>query len=272
MTLRIASMAKIGVAAAVSVGLASAASAQGRSQVPIKVVKESPGEVVTRVDTVTIRMTDTVRVYRTDTLRLTGPTVTNTVTRYDTVAVETIPGWIHRPSGMYFGLGFGPTYSGAALVPAQQAGYAFQAQAGYDPRTNPFGLRLDAVWARPEEQRSFAMGARPEIVNVNGDLKLRTPALARALPISFYAVGGASYIRYKDLKVQVNEPTPGTLAENVLPGDGRWHDQWGWNGGVGMALGYGKTELFIEGRAVNFHARNTSDARQYPIAIGFNWY
>jgi hypothetical protein len=265
---------RLGIAAALTIGVASTAMAQARSQIPIKVTKDSPGEVITRVDTITVTRTDTVRVYSTDTIRVPGPTITNTntVTRYDTVTVETLPGWMRRANGLYFGLGFGPTYSGMALVPAQSAGYDFQAQVGYDPRTNPFGVRLDLNWARPDEQQNYSMGARPEIANVSGDLKLRTPALGQRFPLSFYAVGGATYIRYKDLKVQLKTAEPGTVGDNVLLGDGRWHDQWGWNGGAGMALGWGKTELFIEARAVNFNVVNTSDARQYPIAIGFNWY
>lgn len=270
-------MSKFGLAAALT--LSSVAAAQGtassQTRIPVK-PKDATGEVaLPRVDTVTntVYRTDTVRVYSTDTLRVPGAVTTNTVRVYDTTRIETLPGWLKRPGGMYAGLGFGPTFQGMALVPAQEAGYAFTGQLGFDPMNSPLGLRLDAVWARPDQQQLYTSGARPEIVNLNGDLKLRLPPLTKAFPLSFYAVGGASYIRYKDLKVQLSGAAqPGTLPGNVLPGDGRWHDQWGWNTGLGMAIGYGKTELFIEGRMVNFNVQNTSDARQYPIAIGFNWY
>src|SRR6266550_630818 len=94
---RIASLCVLGAA----LTLAATAAAQGTtptrtdttkkkttSSTRIHVGKESPGEVVApRVDTVTVYKTDTVTVNgitRIDTL-------TNTITRYDTVRVEMLP-------------------------------------------------------------------------------------------------------------------------------------------------------------------------------------
>src|SRR5438128_1638264 len=76
--------------------------ARPRSQQRIRISKEG-GEVVstTRVDTVTV--------FKTDTIRLNGriDTVTSTMTRYDTVRVETAaPMMTYRlPLGRYIGLG-----------------------------------------------------------------------------------------------------------------------------------------------------------------------
>ena len=215
MTVRFASISS-GIAAALSVGIAATVGAQATSSTRIPVVKEAAGEVVTRVDTVMMTRVDTVRVYRTDTLRIAGEAMTNTVTRYDTVTVETMPGYIRRPGGWYFGLGGGALYPWGSIERAQMPGYAFQAQMGIDPVGSPLGLRLDANWARPNEMADFAGNrARPEILNLSADAKLKLPLFTRALPnFSLYAIGGGNYIRYKDLLIQLNEPTAGTLPNN----------------------------------------------------------
>lgn len=280
MTLRIAKTYKMGMAAALTFGVVGMAAAQTpvRSEQVIRVTKDAAGEVV-RVDTVMVYRTDTVRVYRTDTLRLTntvnvaGPTVTNTVTRYDTVTVETLPSWMHRPSGMYFGLGAGNSFANGAIEEAQDAGPAAQMQLGYDPKHFPIGIRLDLNYLRPDQAGGvYASTAHGSIMNFGADLKLRTGNLSQRFPLSLYALGGGNYIRYKDLLIQLNEPTPGTIGNNVAPSDGDWHDKWGWNGGAGLAYGWGKHQMFVEVRSITFNALNTTQASQIPIIIGFNWY
>src|SRR5262245_46204920 len=99
-----------GIAAALTLGLVGTAAAQTASDRRIPVTRKDAGEVLPpRVDTVrmTVYRTDTLRLFRTDTMRINvpGPTITNTVTRYDTVTMERTPGWMHRGSGLYFGLG-----------------------------------------------------------------------------------------------------------------------------------------------------------------------
>jgi len=278
MTLRIATGYQIGIAAALSFGLAGTAAAQrSDTRVPVK-AKDAGGEVVTpRVDTVNVYRTDTVRVYRTDTLRVPGPTVTttqtNTVNHYDTLRVETMPGWMHRPYGLYFGLGAGPTFSQGSISEAQNAGRDFQAQLGVDPMGSPLGLRLDANFGQPNQARPYeGTVAHSQILNLSGDLKLRTPHLSSRMPLSLYVLGGGNYIRYKDLLIQLDAPTAGTTGNNVAPSDNSWHDKMGYNAGGGFSYGWGKTEIFVESRMISFKALNANTARQFPLTIGFNWY
>ena len=231
MTLRFAMGYGLGIAALVGVvGTASAQTAT--SQTRVKVVKDMPGDVITRVDTVMVTRVDTVRVsntvFRTDTVRVAGPTVTNTntVTVYDTVTKEVAPGWMKRPAGMYFGLGGGTMYPGGSLFEAQHVGYAMQAQLGYDPKGSPLGIRADAQWARPDESAPYSAGrARPEIINGSADLKLKAPTLSKSFPLTLYALGGGTFTKYKDLLIQLNEPTAGTQGNNVAPTDNEWHDK-----------------------------------------------
>jgi len=281
MTLRIAKTYQMGIAAALALGFAGTATAQvparSDTRLPVR-PKDAGGEVVAaRVDTVTntIYRTDTVRVYRTDTLRMTGPTVTttNTVTRYDTTRIEMTPGWLHRPYGTYFGLGGGPTFAQGSISEAQNSGRMFQAQIGVDPKGSPLGLRFDANFGQPNQARPYeGTVAHSQILNLSGDLKLRAPYLNSHIPLSLYAIGGGNYIRYKDLLIQLDTPTPGTYGNNVAPSDNVWHDKWGYNAGAGLDYGWGKYSLFVESRMISFKAANANTARQFPLVIGFNWY
>jgi hypothetical protein len=281
MRLSIEKTYRIAIAAACSLGLVGTAAAQGTTRadqrIPVN-VKDAGGTVeLIRVDTVLQFRTDTLRLYRTDTLRVPGPTVTNTVTRFDTVMVETLPGWMHRPNGMYFGLGGGVAIPSGAIGTAQANGYAFQAHVGVDPAGSPLGLRLDANWARYDDENPYKNNpdgsnrARPEVINVGANLKLRLPTLSQRFPLAPYLTGGGNYIYYKDLLIQV-DPQAGLLENNVAPSDGNWHDKWGYNLGAGFTLGWGKTELFVESRLIDFKPANASVAKQLPIMIGINWY
>jgi len=122
------------IAAALTLGLAATAAAQAKPTKTVPITKEAPGEVV-RVDTVRIHDTVTTTVYRRDTLTVTGPTIT----RYDTVNVVTIPGYLDVGNGLYFGLGGGAYYPSAGLGGGQIPGYAAQVNAGWDAQGSPIG-------------------------------------------------------------------------------------------------------------------------------------
>jgi len=280
MTNRIAQMSKIGVAAALTFSVVGTANAQARSDRVIRVTKDAAGEVV-RVDTVMVYRTDTVNVYRTDTMRVNvnvpvpGPVVTNTVTvtHYDTVTMEVTPKWMHRPGGVYFGLGAGSSFMTGAIQEAQDAGVAGQMQLGWDAKHSPIGFRLDLNAVRPDQAGPYDPGtAHGSLLNFAGDLKLRTGNLSQSFPLSLYALGGGNYIRYKDILLQLNQTTAGTIGDNVAPSDGQWHDKWGWNAGGGLAYGWGSHQMFVESRVISFKGGNTEKANQIPIVIGFNWY
>jgi len=229
-------VSKFGIAAALTLGMLSTAAAQStkttKKAAPTKTVpitKEvSPGEVVTVHDTVRVFVHDTVPVYRRDTLTLTGPTVT----RWDTVQVVNVPGWLTPGNGLYFGLGAGSYYPSGGIGGGQIPGYAFQMNLGVDPKGSPLGVRLTAGLARPDEVQQFSANrGRPEIVNVTGDLKLRLPFFgsSRFPRFSLYGVGGAAMVMFKDLYITTTpNAATGTGKDPVLfKGDHSWHDQFG---------------------------------------------
>jgi len=275
-------VSKFGIAAALTLGMLATAAAQSSSTTKPKpkttttktakptttvpVTKEVAGEVV-RVDTLRVYIHDTVptTVYRRDTITVTGPTIT----RYDTTTVVTVPGWLDRGNGLYFGLGAGSYYPSGGLGGGQIPGYAFQMNLGVDPAGSPLGLRLTTGLARPdEEQITSTMGCRPSVVNTTADLKLRVPFFSsnRFPNFGLYAVVGGALVMYKDL-VMENE------NKVTIAPDHKWHDSFGWNAGGGATLSLGhKRELFLEARAINFMKSGFENGHQLPLILGINWY
>ena len=284
-------VARLGIAAALTLGMLSTAAAQStktKTKKPatststtkttttakpttvVPVTKEVSGEVVPIHDTVTVYRRDTVTVYRRDTLTVTGPTVT----RWDTVSVVSIPGWLNRGSGMYFGLGAGPYYPSAGLGGGQIPGYAFQANLGVDPAGSPLGLRVTAGLARPDEEQIYAnLGGRPAVSNLTADLKLRLPFLSgtRFPNFGLYAVGGGAMAFFKDLRLETE-----TVKNVQLYPDNTnhsWQHAFGYDYGAGatMSMGHNR-ELFLEGRVINFFKTGYESNHQVPIILGVNWY
>jgi hypothetical protein len=259
---RIAS--KFGIAAALTLIAVSASAAQVR---PTTTSTVSKGEVAPRVDTVRIRDTVTVTQYRRDTITVAGPTMT----RFDTVTVTEVPGWLARGNGVYFGLGAGSYYPSAGLGGGQIPGYAFQANLGVDPMGSPLGFRVTTQLARPDESQAAGApnGARPSIWNTTADLKLRLPFLgsSRFPNFGLYAVGGAAYVRAQDVRYTTEAPKTIVLESG-------WHDSWGYNAGGGATLSLGhKRELFLEARVINYKGGdNFENAHQLPLILGINWY
>lgn len=271
---RIAS--KFGIAAALTLGLASSAAAQ-RTTNPTTPAPVQKGEVVTRVDTVRITVRDTVTMYRRDTITVAGPTVT----RWDTVTVTEMPGWLERAGGAYFGLGAGAFYPSAGIGQGQIPGYAFQMNLGVDPVGSPLGFRVTANLARPDEAQPYGdIGPRPTIMNLTGDLKLRLPffSSSRFPQFGLYGIGGLAYIRHQGLREQPTGPTPtpqyGPAGRAVyVEPDGKYHDTFGYNMGGGATMNIGhKRELFLELRTINFNKSGFEGAHQFPIILGINWY
>jgi len=276
-------VSKFGIAAALTLGLLSTAAAQATKTKPttkkaaptqtVPVTKE--GEVVPpRVDTVTVTryVHDTVPVYRRDTLTLTGPTQT----RWDTVQVVQVPGWLTPGNGLYFGLGAGSYYPSGGIGGGQIPGYAFQMNLGVDPKGSPLGVRFTAGLARPDEEQLYSAGrGRPEVVNLTGDLKLRLPFFgsSRFPRFSLYGVGGAAMVMFKDLYITQTPSSTVSKTPVLYKGDHSWHDQFGWDAGGGAALDIGhKRQLFLELRAINFAPSGFENPHQVPVILGINWY
>jgi len=270
----------VGAAAFLAVG-AAAASAQAKpkptptSTTRIPVTKEAPGEVV-KVDTVTL--------YKTDTLRIAGPMhtdtvrTTNTVTRYDTTTIETLPAYLLARGGMYFGLGGGVNFPRAAFRTINQPGASVQAQVGWQPVKSMLGLRGDLNYSIFGEDATFAdLGGRPDVITGNADAKLQFPMLGHlfgTIPrFTLYGIGGASFAHYKNVRNNMEPGNPGTTTRNGRTITVETGNKLGWNAGAGVTWHWGATELFVETRLISIVANPNSDAGHHlPFIVGFNWY
>jgi hypothetical protein len=259
---------------------ASAASAQDttrarpRSTTRIPVTKEAPGEVVARVDSV--------MVYRTDTLRLPGrvdtvtTTLTNTITRVDTVSIPLPP--ILQIGGFYFGVGGGSSLPAANFNDSDHPGWRVEGMLGVDPLGSPFGVRLTGGYSRyePHSYVENVLG-NAQVMSFALDGKVR---LVKIQPFSkrvqVYGIAGGTWNRFKD----VLENNKGFLSvgdsrggNQVLPLviDHDWHNGWGYNLGGGAEMGWGRTNLFIESRFARFNGEN-SKISSVPLVIGLSWF
>ena len=253
--------------------------ARPRSTKRITVKKEAAGEVAptpvpARVDTVTVFKTDTLHMQgRVDTV-----TVTNTVTRTDTV-MQTITKPIPAVGGLYFGLGGGTSLPYGGLRNVNSNAATGQFQVGWQPIASVLGVRGDVQYSRYSKAEPFsALGDRPSVWNGNLDLKLNIPGVedmfGHATRFTPYLIGGGSYIRYQNLRMQTDN---GIVTSDISTNfDDNWHNNWGWNAGGGLGWHFGNKELFIESRLIQFNrgtAFNGVDymaARQVPIVFGMN--
>lgn len=253
-----------------------------RSQRRIPVSKEASGEVATPV----VRV-DTVTVFKTDTLRMQGriDTVTNTVTRVDTV-VQNVPMVVRQIGGLYFGLAGGTNLPEGGLRSVNNVGGTGQLQLGWQGVNSPLGIRGDVQYTQFSEAPAYAsLAAKPDVLNGNLDLKLQIPIAQHVFgsSVSFtpYLIGGGSYIRYRNLRMQLQETPLFTNVTNAtLAGfDTGWHDDFGWNAGGGLAWHMGRHEVFVESRLIQFNrgsssvnGRDFETARQIPIVFGVNFF
>jgi len=277
------------VGAAIFTLASSAASAQDttttrrpRSQRHIPVTKEAPGEVTApRVDTVTV--------YKTDTLRLQGriDTVTNTttVTHYDTVTNTVM---VRPPmfGGMYIGFAGGTNLPYGSIRSVNNPAATGQLELGWQKLDRAFGLRADAQYNQFSHTADYAfLGDRPSVWNVNADVRLDVPIfknfLGGAGRFTPYLLGGGSFIEFKNLRGRIDDNGPGgfpPLDATLIGNDNSYHNDWGWNAGGGLAVHFGRKELFVESRVISFN-RGTQDnglnfgtAREVPIVFGINFY
>ncbi|HYD51613.1 MAG TPA: hypothetical protein VEA99_03255 [Gemmatimonadaceae bacterium] len=261
MTLRLSTTSAFALLAALTIS--SEAFAQVRSDTRIPVRKgETPAPA--RTDTVVVR--DTIRLTTTDTV---------TVTRRDTVIqrVEVAPP--PTPFGrFYFGLQGGAALPIQAMNIPHSPGFTAGALLGWDSFRAPLGLRLDGGYTRIGEEEGWAGGlpgcgtddecagiGDPELWHANIDAKLRIPFTAES-PARFYIVGGATYNRFRGFTF-VDDDANNAI---VLRTDD-WHDKWGGNVGAGLQFGFGRANLFLEGRLQTMNIGNTTQ-NHVPIVLG----
>jgi hypothetical protein len=273
--MRYKSKTLLGAAAIIAMGSTTAlAQAKPTSTRRIPISKEAPGEVVPI-------KTDTVTVYKTDTLTVTTPprvdTVTNTVTRVDTVTLAPIVKPMSLPGGLYFGIGGGVMAPNGAIFNPNSAGPTAQVQLGWQGAKTFFGLRVDGNYATPGEDALYRdlQPDHPSIINANADLKVNMPFFNHLLGMSprfnIYGLGGPSYVSYKGLPIRVT--TPGGFGPaNVQPGSSDWQSHWGWNAGGGASIGFKRTEIFGEVRVIAWSTDVSPQARQMPFVLGINLY
>jgi hypothetical protein len=277
----------------------SAASAQKpTSSRRIPVSKEAPGEVAPpRVDTVTVYRTDTLRMRgRTDTV-----TMTNTVTRYDTVT-QSVPMVTRHIGGLYFGLGGGVALPYGSIRTVNEPGEYGQINVGWQGLNSPLGVRLDGTfnkYARNPQYGTIPFGDRVSMMGLNGDVRLNLPffnaTLGSSVRFKPYLIGGGSYVRYSNLRMKLDADgvvgNPGGFGPEhaVIAVDGGgstvatsdWHGDWGFNFGGGLSFHAGKKEMFFESRGIRFThdgSANSTNAKSFhaaynvPIAFGVNFF
>jgi len=253
----------------------------------IPISKEAPGEVTPpRVDTVTVYRTDTLRTPpQVDTVRL-----TNTVTRTDTV-IKPVPMIPRHVGGLYLGLGAGPALPFGAIRTVNEPGAMGQVNLGWQGLNNPIGVRADVGFTQYSHNADYAsLGSRPQVWNGNLDLRLNLPffnhTLGSSVMFAPYLIGGGSYLRYSNLRMQLNTDggavggvggqhavIAGSEDSNSGTTD-EWHDSWGWNAGGGLAFHAGKKEMFVEARAVAFRRSTSLFERSWhvPVTFGVNFF
>jgi len=268
---------------------ASAASAQDttrtrpRSTKRIPITTEAPGEVAStpaappRVDTVTVYKTDTLRLTHTDTVNVTK---TQTITKVDTVQQQIFPEMMRQIGGFYIGVAAGSSLPAAPFNDSDHPGWRVEVPFGIDPIGSPLGVRVNLGYSRYEPHtfaKQFVNSENAQLMNADADLKWR---LVKANPFSHrvqvYAIGGASYNRFKNIL----ENNHGVLSVgdaiansngSFSTVDNDWHNGWGYNVGGGMEMGWGITNLFIESRYARFKGEN-SNISHVPLVIGLSWY
>jgi hypothetical protein len=258
-----------GAAVMMALGASVAFAQQPTSTKRIPITKEAGGEVVSRTDTVTVYRTDTLRLTTSDTVRL-----TNTLTRVDTVMMAPAMRPIRLPYGLYLGIAGGVMAPNGAIYNPNSAGPSAQAQLGWQSKW--LGLRGDANWAKPGEDSRFSnLQADPDIVNFSADAKLNLPLFNHMFGSShrfgLYGIGGYTHTMYKNLPIRQEGLQPnGDII--VVPGNGDWTHENGWNAGGGASLAWGRNELFFETRVLAFHNTGFPQTRQMPFVLGYNIY
>jgi hypothetical protein len=249
------------------------------SRIPIS--KESPA-MPPRVDTVTVYHTDTVATTRTDTVTLTRVDTVHTSSGEVTTTTP-MPIMLRQIGGFYLGVDGGAAVpSGDEFNSAQSTGWHIDVPFGWDPVGSPLGIRFSGGYSHFDTKNVFLNSNldSPQIMQGDADLKLRLPATsAWSHRVQIYAVGGASYNRFKNL-LQRNDNGSFTIGDNSgtigvnggIPTtiDSDWHSAWGWNAGGGLQFGWGRTNLFVESRYTRFN-RN-GQLSQIPVVVGLSWY
>jgi hypothetical protein len=183
------------------------------------------------------------------------------------------------------GLNFG--FAGGASLPQRDirngytGGWNITVPMGWDASSLPLGIRGDFAvdhlnGTRLHNAQETTIGASGDVTvwSLNVDMKLRmhAPGTTRT---HLYAIGGLGAHRVADGVYGTSGPNSGT---NLGFSDAK--TKLGWNAGVGAAIGWGRTELFVESRFIDVKTdmpyHPNSGIGTYttftPIVVGLQWF
>jgi len=178
--------------------------------------------------------------------------------------VQTVPVITHPVSGFYFGAAGGTNFPASGLGSVNTAGGTAQMQIGYRKLQQYWGVQLDGQYSQYGKANGLAfLGSRPDVWNINLDGRVDVPWVNRLFGnntwFTPYIIGGATWVDYSNLRQKMDELNVTTTnGDEISPviSDGGSH--WGWNAGGGLAWHMGRTEVFLEARAVGFN-RSAND-------------
>jgi hypothetical protein len=199
-------------------------------------------------------------------------------------------------NGLYAGLSGSAQFPVGDLYKAYNEGWGAAAYVGWDPEKSPFGLRASLGYVElngrtrgPQIRRPLGrmdiindfggagVDAREFNVQVNG--KFRVP-FGRFLGATSgaYLLGGAGVHHFRDYNQSLfltnqfyGRGLLGNADESALLSSSRNANdnitRLGVNGGAGLSLGVGNTELFVESRYHRVYTPNRA-INYMPVAIG----
>jgi hypothetical protein len=236
----------------------------------------SKGEVVpARVDTVYVTRYDT---------------VTNTVTRIDTVTVTSpapvvIPK-IHGP--FYFGAYAGSTWPWGNIDRVYTNGYNVGGVLGWEARHSPLGLRFDGSVAQLGREFGVAETSLTPVNYGSGTALLMQLGADAKLNLfmthgwNFYGIGGLNGYRYKRLALTTNADGDNAVGNAncdfalrgscyINANNNSWDNAWGFNFGAGTDFHIGSQDMFLEAR---YMGMQKYDARSWtlPISLGVRFF
>jgi hypothetical protein len=183
--------------------------------------------------------------------------------------------------------GFNIGLAGGASLPQRDirngytGGWNITVPLGWDASDLPLGIRGDFAvdhmnGTRLHDTQEATIGASGDLtvwsLNLDTKLRMHVPGTTRT---HVYAIGGLGAHRVVDGVYGTSGPNAGT---NLNFSDAK--TKLGWNAGVGAAIGWGRSELFIESRYMDvktdmsYHLN--SGVGTYtsftPIIVGLQWF
>jgi opacity protein-like surface antigen len=183
--------------------------------------------------------------------------------------------------GLNFGVAGGASLPQRAIRNGYTGGWNVTVPLGWDASDIPLGIRgdfavdhMNGTRLHNAQETTVGLSGDMTVWSLNLDMKLRmhAPGTTRT---HLYAIGGLGAHRVVDGVYGTSGPNAGT---NLDFSDAK--TKLGWNAGVGAAIGWGRTELFIESRYIDVKSdmpyHLNSGVGTYttftPIIVGLQWF